>query len=391
MMKVNKSFCTVLMFFMLQSLFLKATDSKYISGLFTDWVIAVDNPERNGKDTEVMYCCCFGDTVINSVSYIKIYFTDYDPRLNMMDGILGHRNVSLLCYREEGDKIYRYDDKTAMDIQMYEFNMTLGQRTVNGDGIALEVIEVFPANEITDYSYPEELNAFKLRGIDDPDYEEIWIDRVGSIQSGILKPSDFPDGKSSDLICFDHMVSSIDVNQTSSQKSVRIGINRKTDYDKICLGTQEHLESPYDYGDDVYLDCEFIEDTLHIKGLSSLWPCHVYMFHCHINGHEVSLERIPIDCFFLSNAVDYIEYDIKYEGFEAGIYNINFDSYIEYLSLRPLRPNTTLECYGPVDGINSQKEKETFSSIIHDLQGRRLYTIPERGIYIQNGKKYVVR
>jgi hypothetical protein len=38
-----------------------------------------------------------------------------------------------------------------------------------------------------------------------------------------------------------------------------------------------------------------------------------------------------------------------------------------------------------INDIGTQVRQES----IHDLQGRRLISPPERGVYIQNGKKYV--
>ena len=44
------------------------------------------------------------------------------------------------------------------------------------------------------------------------------------------------------------------------------------------------------------------------------------------------------------------------------------------------------------DGIKPiNKEKSSLANTLHDLQGRRLTTKPKKGVYIRNGRKYVVR
>ena len=40
-------------------------------------------------------------------------------------------------------------------------------------------------------------------------------------------------------------------------------------------------------------------------------------------------------------------------------------------------------------GINLSTRQLDNSSAIYDLQGRQLQSVPQHGIYIQNGKKYV--
>ena len=41
--------------------------------------------------------------------------------------------------------------------------------------------------------------------------------------------------------------------------------------------------------------------------------------------------------------------------------------------------------------IKSLKTSETANQAIYDLQGRRLSEVPAKGIYIQAGKKYVIK
>lgn len=42
-------------------------------------------------------------------------------------------------------------------------------------------------------------------------------------------------------------------------------------------------------------------------------------------------------------------------------------------------------------GIGKVEKSITTSSVIYDLQGRRLNGSPHKGVYIQNGKKHVVK
>ncbi len=56
-----------------------------------------------------------------------------------------------------------------------------------------------------------------------------------------------------------------------------------------------------------------------------------------------------------------------------------------------LQKDTTLVCHGPATGIQDINKPQTLENKvdIYDLSGRLLNTIPERGIYIKNGKKVI--
>ena len=51
--------------------------------------------------------------------------------------------------------------------------------------------------------------------------------------------------------------------------------------------------------------------------------------------------------------------------------------------------NCTMSDVTVITGINEVKQNAPSDGRIYDLQGRRLGQLPEKGIYIQNGKKYI--
>ncbi len=55
--------------------------------------------------------------------------------------------ISEFWYKEENEKIYRYDKSNGIDIPLYDFNLYQGLEIVNGDGERPKVIEEFHDNE----------------------------------------------------------------------------------------------------------------------------------------------------------------------------------------------------------------------------------------------------
>ena len=79
-----------------------------------------------------------------------------------------------------------------------------------------------------------------------------------------------------------------------------------------------------------------------------------------------------------------IRFDVKIPGFNGGTYKI------KYKDKNPVE----VVCHDAVTSIEDQTasdiQRERYkSNAIYDLQGRRLSQAPERGIYIQDGKKVI--
>lgn len=89
--------------------------------------------------------------------------------------------------------------------------------------------------------------------------------------------------------------------------------------------------------------------------------------------------------------------DIWMEGigsFECGITGSMGSSSAKQQLIKCTKGDVVLFEYADpsvTDDINAALQGEVATSSIYDLQGRRLTTKPKKGVYIRNGRKYVVR
>jgi len=107
-----------------------------------------------------------------------------------------------------------------------------------------------------------------------------------------------------------------------------------------------------------------------------------------------STDKVPRKCMHLS--IENIEVDVWVEGVGSLLYGL------DGLDLWRIGAISTLEkCVdsenilymrnGSIVGVNSVKASVPYNGNFFDLLGRRLTAKPQSGLYIRNGKKYVVK
>ena len=341
---------------------------------WTTWMVAFQNNKTNDGKLDKLFCIAFQDSLIDGVQYKKVYVGKHGSLLDYWG-----QEDTVLCYRQDGKRIYRYDNKYHSDIQIYEFGLSKGDVTTSC-GFEMVVDSVFPANKLTDYCYfPDNVMAYRLLDEENPKYTDIWIDGVGSIKTGILIAPDLPANSSSSIVYYIRW------------RDGSIYFDLDTDEEKLVpFEAIEFTLDDYNIDDNWndHYEFEFIEDTLHVFGQAWMVANNVNIMDCILNENTVNLEIIPV---YRMGGVDnpnmYL-FDVKLPGFNPGTYDI-----IYYEDNQ--KKDTTITCNGTT-GIESPITSDTQptgfdSNTIYDLSGRCLNTIPERGIYIQNGKKYIVK
>lgn len=370
-------FAIIMIIFSVEYTSAQSTNNNYLYATHV-WAVVSDNLEENGADADITYCYTWStDSIINDITYRTVYLGHYHPGelLDMLyDGIYD----SVLCYREDGKQIFRFDNALGKDVLLYDFGLKVGDETTILDGRRVKVTEELSADELENYCYSiytknnEPPKAWRVCSVDDDTYEDIWIDGAGSLYTGLLLRSDFPKDVSLTTV----------FNPTSSWA-------RYTPNDKIQpVLLQEYWRDPdYENWDRQFrVNVEFVADTLKISGISRFFP-YTHLFRCHLHDDEIIISAIPINPM-CSLVDEYLtsKYEIKFPGFEAGTYTVKKED--ERLWMDNLK-DTTLVCQGPATGIQeiNTSTNNRNDNAIYDLSGRRLYTIPERGIYIQDGKK----
>ena len=340
------------------------------------WAVVADNKDQTGADTDINYCYTWGlDSIINGFTYRTVYWGHSHPGV-FFEMLENKTYDEILCYREEINKIYRYDNELNKDVLLYDFGISVGDVVTILDGKRVRVTEEFNTDELEDYCYPwpdkTPAKAWRVKGVDDENYEDIWIDGAGSLYTGLLLRKDFPEDTS--LTCV--------FNPTS-------GFLRYAPFDKIQPVWLEYLNDSKEW-ERFYVNVEFVDDTLKISGDGTFYLTLIQLFRCHLDGNVISLSAVPTNPMSsLTEGILYSEFEVKFPGFEAGEYTVKLENW-GYGGVH--LEDTTIVCYGPATGvpdINSSLIKNN-DNAIYDLSGRRLNSPPERGIYIQGGKKIIL-
>ena len=336
---------------------------------WTTWMIALQKYNTNDSKLDKQFCIAFQDSIIDGDKYTKVHVLKHG---NLLDYLELEQEDTVFCYRQDGKRIFRYDNKYHCDMQMYEFGLGKGDVT-NNYGFAMVVDSVFPANKLSNYCYfPDNVMAYRVRGKENPKYTDIWIDGVGSVKTGILTATDLPTNSSSSLIyCMRWQDGAMYFDYNSEkEKMVTFEAVRFSIEDYL---TEENLSENVEF--------EFIEDTLHVFGRTSLYVSNNIM-DCFIDEDSVmNVEIIPVYKMGGVDNEDMYWFDVKIPGFKAGTYKIR------YSYKNPIE----VVCPGDATGIEELKNTDTQpkgfdSDVLYDLSGRRINQVPKHGLYIQNGK-----
>ena len=368
----------VLFFILLNNLYLCYSQNMDVLRLYNSWYVVGGNDCDGVKERK--YGIIWGDSVIGGIHYHKLYIssqtTDFtDIRYNNFCD-------TILLYRSEGAKVYRYYQEYGKDVLIYNFDLSLGDEFLTKDNIVMKVTEIFSANNLSPLTnFPDEIRAYKLQGITDLEKSDIWIENVGSIKTGIFNETDFLVKEKHSMSFYHYSWSDLTFAFPISYNHQHIIPFRSEIPDKQIINDYDKEMS--------YLNYDFKDDSLHVYGIVCIYSNPYHILNITESDNVIKVRLQPI--FQISSGMDGISMfytDILIPGFAQGVYRIETDDYLAHET-----PDTTIVCYGSVTDIQDIKAfpQQTLSTAIYDLQGRRLYTIPDRGIYIQNGKKYVVR
>ncbi len=264
----------------------------------------------------------------------KKYLTLNVSHNMVVKGYFGNEDsyyYSELYYRVDGSRLFRYDPSKNEEIQMFDFGHAVGDTLTDGDGNRMRVEEVSDPSELTHYSllnYGEK--AYRLKGVDNPSLEDVWVDNVGSVKTGIFRMSDFDSRTAPRLSSF-----------SNSNSFYAIAFELNFDNLKSVPFTKriwEGGERPKPY-----VHYEFIADTLHIRSLaSSIFPDNYDAMHAMISGDIITVNYLPTSFGsddFNNHAP--CEIDVRIPGFKKGEYLIKTN----FIWLDVV-PDTMLTCHG---------------------------------------------
>jgi len=287
-----------------------------------------------------------------------------------------------LLLRQEGKKVFRYSEKNKMEVELFDFGLNEGDEFTTEDGVRMKVEKVADSS-VLDNSLPTITygRTLWLTGTDDKTISDVWVEDVGSIYHGmmsnaILQEIDAPELKSVYYL-FRANMSQDAFPFFINEWNFKGGAYQVTRIESDITQYEEtaHQEKPF--------IVEFVNDSLHISGTmcSSTWSDTQYI------GCVIDEDTISVKVYQYPPLIDgpYLFYaDIKIPGFKKGMFTVN----IQYDNISEDEISYSNVACNPPSSISSVKYLSTDKNDgVYDLTGRRLSVVPQKGMYIQNGKK----
>ena len=284
-----------------------------------------------------------------------------------------------LLYRQDGKRIYRYDETRQTDVLMFDFSLETGDVFTTSQGKQMEVVGVSDCKEymydwlLWDYQenedvmfnwndYPEK--KLLLRDCDNAAIEDVWIEGVGSLHTGILPPEFISNAEdcSLDFCDMGKCWAAFFAQNTPHYKSTQ----------SVPFGGLDP-EQPK------YRNYSFSGDTLVISGCEVMGG-YRFITSCFIHDNIVELSTYPLLLYGYDVIPDrgLWEYEIKIPGFLPG----------EYTIMAGGQKLASVVCVAT--SINTLQDTAKYPHSLYDLNGQRIKTL-QKGLNIVDGKKIMVR
>jgi len=274
-------------------------------------------------------------------------------------------------YRIEGKKVYRYNEKLQKDDLLMDFGLAVGDDFERPDGVKLQVIEV--RDSLVEDG--KTLSILNLRGQDDENVWDKWVESYGSVRTGLHLTDDIPGYQITDMLFMERRNQSF---ICSYAHGIYNDINKA--YLRSACFDREDLKE-----DD---ECLVINRnyTIDEKGFCFDWQPKTGKLYCMLfNEKDANLKFRSIE------AGDWIG---TYGDSEDKICKMSMDLNLpqgSYTIIDADGVEQNITIGGDADAIdaieNDASTSKQGNGSVFDLTGRRLSTSPQRGIYIRDGRK----
>ena len=343
---------------------------------FTHYAVEVEGDQ---EENVTLWLQNRNDTLIGEKNYLMMVMGRYEmENFGTRGRPQKHEPTDTLYYRQEGSQVFMRDPATAEDVLLFDYSLMKGDKFVSADGTEWQVT----STSIEDYNTKS--NSIYLS--DKNGNVDVWTEGVGSEYWGIL-PDSFI--RSSGIISGNfksHLRS-----MASKEVSVSYDVN-EDNYKYIFFFpnttlTDEQKDSPYG------LSLSFKGDRLCVQG-RQIWEFGLSHVECEIKGDSINIMVTMDDTYLYAYFHSDVWVYVVIPGFHEGTYHVKgIASYSGY----PLSDATIFEevliCGNP-DGIEEVPSPLATSprvgTAIYDLQGRKVEK-PEKGIYIVNGRKVMIK
>ena len=348
------------------------------------WCLHIENEDGGFVNLDYRLA---GDTLIMGTDYVRVVFgyeekADlYETDFLLMSAIRpnGKTYADTLYYRQEGDKVYCLQPDEGREILIIDYELEEGDEFTDANG-EVYVVRNTTIQGQTNYFQPwYYYNPRKLTLVSQRTGEEdIWIEGIGSKYWGITPKF---------LMARNKVFTKLGLEPIQAQILMGYGGNLLlTPHVNTENYIAERIEERIfdDKYDSRSLEYEFLGDTLYVRGTRNSEHLAGYSYaECLINDGQID---VLVKSFWSTDEKREKEYIFwaRIPGFKAGVYQVGM----------PGQEYVTLECKGntstSVNSINNSSIMKT--GIPYDLLGRKISNAtPARGIYIEDGKKKVMK
>lgn len=280
------------------------------------------------------------------------------------------------CYRQEGNKVYCYDVEKCEESLVLDFGLKVGDVFTLNEELNI-IVEYKSDTTLMCHNSSVECKALYLRGIEQPDFTDVWIEGIGSLKYGInpynlkqsymLHLSLFVDecDEHSDFCTFTFDLHESEIKGMTILLGDEIYDNAFSDYNEYKNAFENE-----------FLEFDLIDDTLCIGGYIGSYCEKSLYFLLSENAGNINITSVIFPLEPEADCISVNSISAKIPGF----YNDEYDIYFKNKVYKVSKNKTSL----------SYIEKNSYITEYYDLFGRRVEN-PQSGLYIKDGKKVFIK
>ena len=308
------------------------------------------------ENGECSYYTLYGECTIDGIDYIR-------------------EDNGRYCYRQDGNRVYCYSLAEQKEYLVMDFGLKVGDVFTLYDGFNI-VVEQQSDTLLTCWDTQKTCKKLHLRGVEQPDFTDVWIEGIGSLRYGINPPG----AEETYLL---HSSMSMEECEEYCDYCTFVFELQKDDLraTMVALGEEIYEDAFPDYDKyeeafyDKFMTFGLNNDTLHISGYIGTY-CEQSLYLLIEEGvGTIHIMSVPFPLASEADCRSVNAIDVKLSGFTQ-------KEYIVYYRDMAMTVSQTETSIHSTDG-------ECCSPPYYDLQGRRVEN-PVRGIYIKDGKKTFV-
>lgn len=278
--------------------------------------------------------------------------TSYCPSYykQQMDGNEYHKSHDgRYAYRQDGDKIYCYTIAEGKEVLVMDFGLKTGDIFALYDGLSVIVEEV--SDTLLPYSRNQQISCKKilLRGVEQPDFTDTWIEGIGSLRYGINPPR----AEESHLL---HSSMSMEECEEYCDYCTFVFEFQKDDLraTRVMLGEEIYEDAFLDYSEyeeahnNKFMTFGLNNDTLHIGGYIGTYCEQTQFFLIEEGAGTIHITSVPFPLDPEADCRSVNSIDVKFPGFTQ-------EEYIVYYKDRVMTVSQTDKPYLISDGLQWAK------------------------------------